>query len=223
MNTRVNLLAVGFAIGIGGSVVLAQPETAMTYSIVWEKSQIAPGETNNGKVVCTIEPGLGTVVPWTTPPGKGQPGAIKSFASSIIDVVNVLNGKEGQLSWRIPATLNISGKPGMLNANGDIVQSCSGQVAPPTNPGPIIDNPIALLTVDWTASTQVSSPFDVQYSVKATSGKMFIDIGLPSGGWVGHNATKLVSGPSGGFTVIPAPGAASAIVLAGFVTLRRRR
>jgi hypothetical protein len=205
------------------TAALAQPDTTMTYSIVWEKSVIAPGETNKGKVVCTIEPGLGTVVPWTTPPGKGQPGTIMAFASSNFDITNVQNGLNGKFSYLgEPPALNSSGACS-VDPQGNIINVAVGQTGLPLNTQPVLDNPIVIFNLWWTAGGGPGSPYEVAYSPLVKAGKMFLDVGLPSGGWVGHSATTFLSLPGSTFTVIPAPSMVLALGGVGAIMLVPRR
>lgn len=209
-------------LAVAGLAAVAQAQdTTMTYSIVWDKASINPGETNTGKVVVEIKPGIGSTILWTTAPGKGQAGILKAFASSIFDTLSVLNGNQGTLAWTVPAALGVAGIPGTSNGAGGITGTNAGQVAPPLNPTPVLDNPITVLNISWTGNAGFSG--DVNYGIKSSSGKMFLDIS--TGGnpiWVGHNATSRVDG-QGGFTVVPAPASMALLGLGGLVAARRRR
>jgi PEP-CTERM motif len=216
MKTR--LLAV---LAVAGAAAVANAQdTTMTYTIVWDNAQINNGGTNTGAVFATITPGIGSTVKWTTSPGKGQNGTIQSFASSVFGAQNLLNGLNGTLKWTVPAALNLAGIPGALNAAGDLVGTNAGQVGKTLNPNPIIDNPIKILDISWTDTT--GGNFLVNYGATSASGKMFLDIGLANGNWVGHNATKLAFG-QGGFAVVPAPASMALLGLGGLVAARRRR
>jgi MYXO-CTERM domain-containing protein len=209
-------------LAVAGLAAIANAQdTSISYSIVWDKASINPGETNTGKVIATVTPGFGATIKWTTPPGKGQNGILKAFASSIFDTVNLLNGEQGTLAWTVPTALNLANIQGNLNGGG-IVGTNAGQVAPPINPNPNVDNPITILNLTWTGNAGFSG--NVSYNVKATSGKMFLDISTtPTPTWVGHNATKLESAAAGNFTVVPAPASMALLGLGGLVAARRRR
>lgn len=200
-----------------GTTAIAQDVT-IKYSIKWDKAIIlSNGDSNTAGVYAEIVPGLGTSVPWTTLPGKGQPGTIKAFASSVFDILAIQGGNAGTLQWTIPTALNLANIPGSPNGQGGITGANAGQVGVPLNPNPVLDNPVKIMDLKWTHN---GNPFTtIEFQAKATSGKVFLDVGLAS--WVGHNAKFLVEG-NGGFS-IPSPSAWAVLGLAGVMTSRRRR
>ena len=207
-------------LAVAGLAAIAQAQdTTISYSIVWDNAVIAPGGTNTGKVVAEIKPGIGSTIAWTTSPGKGQPGILKAFASTIFDTLNLLNGQNGTLSWTVPAALNVANLKGDPDGSGGIKGTNSGQVGLPINPTPLTDNPITILNLSWTGNAGWMG--DVNFGLKTSSGKMFLDIGTTSPIWVGHNATIRVDG-QGGFSV-PAPASMALLGLGGLVAARRRR
>jgi hypothetical protein len=175
-------------------------------------------------VYATISPGQGTVVPWTTPPGKGQPGVIKGFASSIFDFLNTLNGTEGTLKWTVPHSLDLVNLPGTPDGNGGIKGTTAGQVTPGGIGGGYFnyDNPIKILDLQWQDTGEMFNGF-VEYTTKVSSSKVFLDIGTTNPLWVVHNATKIVNGVGMFGVSIPSPASVMLLGLAALVTPRRRQ
>jgi MYXO-CTERM domain-containing protein len=197
-------------------------DVTVTYTVKWDNELIVGGGTNTGAIYATISPGIGETVKWTTPPGKGQPGVIKAFASSIFDLLNTLNGNEGTLTWTVPASLNLANLPGTPDGNGGIAGVNVAQVRG-LNPNPNVDNPIKIFDLQWQDTGEMFNGF-VEYTTKVSSSKIFLDIGTVGNEiWVGHNATFILNG-SGSFGVsIPTPAGMSMLGLAGLVAMRRRR
>lgn len=205
-------------------MTFAQPVETLTFSIEWDKAVIAPGETNSGKVVATIGPELGTVTQWNSSPGTGQPGVLKALASLGLDFKNLSNGTNGSLSWKVnPDWWPGSGIPPTPDGQGGIAGIQFGQISPPLEPFPNLSAVIDVVTVKWTAavSPMPAMPYEVMYGTKALWAKVFLDIGLPSGQWVGENAVKIDG--QGGFTVIPSPSVFAFGVFALGVFVQRRR
>lgn len=219
MKTKACVALVGVAAGLFAGLALGQ-DTTMSYSITWDKPTIENGQTNTGAVWVTIAPGIGSSVQWTTPPGKGQPGTIEAFASSVFDTMNLLNGSNGQLSWTVPTEFNVAGLPGTPDGNGGISGTSAGQLSGGggINPNPNVSNPVKLLNLQWKA--EAAGAYDVNYGLKSLTGKMFLNIGISN--WVGHNATFRVDG-QGGFSVIPVPSAAAAFGFGVLILGRRTR
>lgn len=203
----------------------AQQTVTLTYSVAWDKSQIAPGEANQGAIVCTIEPALGSTIAWTTPPGTGQLGTLQAFASSIFSLMNAGNGLKGNVSYAVPTSLNLSQGPGKNpDEFGNIKGLQAGQFGPPVNPIPVYDNPIVICNIEWKAFAAASEPYEVAYFASSTSGKVYLDVGLPSGTWVAQKGTLQSAAPSG-FIVTPGPGSVSTLLLGlgvGAARVRRR-
>jgi len=211
---------------VAGSLAMATQalaqEVTITYSIKWElQDPVFPGVPNKGEVWATISPEMGTVVPWTTPPGKGQPGKLVAFASSIFDTINVSNSLMGTLQWTVPAAFSVGGIIGVPDGNGGIKGTNSGQVGMPPNPNPILDNPIKLLDLTWTGVVPGNGEI-IEFAVSAKSAKVFLDIGTTSPIWVGHNA-KIVNGGGSFYYGTPAPSAAVVAGIALAFAARRRR
>jgi len=202
---------------LAASGVLAQDVT-ITYSILWDKATVLPGDSVTAGIYAKIDPGIGTSVPWTTFPGKGQPGTIKYFYYSIFDIINVQNGQLGTLSWTVPAALNVANIPGVPDGKGGITGTYSGQTGS-LSPNPVLDNPIKILDLKFTAGPSVQ-PSEVIFEVAPTIGKVWLNIGIPN--YVGHSAQFLI-GSKGGFTLLPAPSAALTLGAAALVASRRRR
>lgn len=149
--------------------------------------------------------------------GEGQQGTIWYFSNAIFDTLNLLNGSNGTLAWTVPEALNVAGLPGTANGRG-ILDTWAGQPGGPLNPNPIKDNPIKVMVLEWTDVTGGS--YKVDYAISPKKGKMFLNIGIANP--VGHDATFLV-GTAGGFSVVPAPAAASLMALGLIAACRRRR
>ncbi len=217
---RGNLVAAVVAASAGGVGVVgsagAQLTPTFTYTIEWENAPL-PGVAAKGGVYVMCEE-IGKDIQWFTPPGTGQWGEAKAFASTIYSVVNVQNATTGTLSWTVPAEFSISQKPGDGDGNGGISSIHGGQFGPPLNTNPVVDNKVKVLTLEW-MTTDFSTYRFVEWTTKATSGKVYLDVGLSA--WVGQNVIK-VDG-SGGFWVVPAPGGLALMGLAGVAAMRRRR
>jgi len=202
------------------SIVNAQ-DVSMTFSVVWDKPAINPGETNTGAVYAEIAPGIGSVVPWNTPPGKGQPGVIKRFATSIFDLLNLSNGQAGTLQWTVPVMLNIANIQGTPDGNGGVAGINVGNVGAIILPFPgLDDNPIKILDIAWTHDLTVPAS-EVTYSVKPASAKVFLDIGNGFPTLVGHNAKQTFVVP--GTFQIPTASSASVVAMTLLLAFRRRR
>ncbi len=214
------ILLTGLAVVGHASPTARAQDTTITFSIKWEKATIGQGETNTGGVWAEITPGIGSVIKWTTPPGKGQEGKILAFASSVFDTMNLLNGTKGTLQWTVPQAWNIASLPGVHDGQGGIAGSNAGQTGGGgLNPSPVLDNPVQILSLKWTEQTGGS--YDVNYGVKSLAGGMYLGIGLiPM--WVPHKATFRVDGQDG-FSVIPTPGAVTVVAFGLAAAMRRRR
>jgi hypothetical protein len=195
----------------------AQPLEQLTFSVVWDKAVIAHGETNTGKVMATIGPGIGTITAWNTLPGKGQTGIIEAFASAIFHFKGMENGLNGTFSWTIPVEFNFSSLPGVPWPTGGAMGVNAGQFGPPTYPNPNVKQTVTILEFAW-HEVAGGGPYNVLFEAEATSAKVYLDVGLNS--WVGENAVKLNG--EGGFSVIPAASTAWPVV-AGLAVLARRR
>ncbi len=195
---------------------LGQLTPTFTYTIEWENAPL-PGVAAKGAVYSNCEE-IGKEIQWLTPPGTGQWGTAKAFASSVFSIVNVQNATTGWISWTVPAEFQASGKTGQSDGNGGIVGVNAGQISPPMNPNPVVAKKVKVLDLSWT-TTDFSTMRFVEWTTKATSGKVYLDVGLA--GWVGQNVIK-VDG-SGGFWVVPAPSGMALMGLAGVAATRRRR
>lgn len=200
------------------TIAHTQPIESLTFSVVWDKSVIAPGETNTGAVRATIWPEIGTVTAWNTYPGTGQLGKLLGFAKAKLDLHNLANALEGTLAWSIAKPLAL-GSLGVPDGNGGISGASMWQHWQ-TLPSPNFDQSLDLLELTWTHTGSASTPFEVKFEVESFIAKVYLDVGLSV--WIDENAVKLDG--QGGFSVIPAPSplwASGPIALA--VTNRRRR
>ena len=194
---------------------LGQLTPTFTYTIEWENTPL-PGVAAKGAVYSNCEE-IGKEIQWFTPPGTGQWGTAKAFASTIFNLVNVQNAATGSLNWTLPPEFNTN-SPGNSDGNGGIKGVNAGQVGFPGNPNPIVTKKLKILYLSWT-TTDFSTMRFVEWTTQATSGKVFLDVGLAA--WVGQNVIK-VDG-SGGFWVVPAPSGLALVGLAGVAAARRRR
>jgi hypothetical protein len=213
---KIRALAVLAVAGLA-TVSNAQPIEALSYSVEWDFASINNGGTNTGGVYATITPDIGTQTAWNTVPGKGQAGILKAFASSIIALVNNLNGLNGNIAWTVPADMNLANIPGVPDGLGGITNSQSGQFGPPTNPTPNLKQKVLILALSWTDTA--GGNYSVDYGVKSSSGKVWLDVGLAA--WVGENAVR--TDGKGGFNVVPAPASLALLGLGGLIAGRRRR
>ncbi len=197
-------------------------DVTITYSVKWDFQVIQGGGTNTGAIYATIDPGLGSTIKWTTPPGKGQPGILKAFASGIFDLMNTLNGTEGTLSWTIPTTWNIAQQPGTPDGNGGFKGGNVGQIGFPLNPTPNMENPVKLADLKWVDTGDAFNGL-IEYTTKVASSKVYLDIGTTNPIWVGHNATNIVNGVGMFGVSVPTPAACSVIGAGALVASRRRR
>lgn len=203
-----------------GLVARAQyPIETITYSIEWEKAEIAPGETNTATVWATITPDIGTLCLWNPGGGgTGQAGILKSFASTIFDFVSVTNGDKGTITDAF-VHKEFAITPDSITPIGTTgVKAKAGQFGFPTNPNPNVSQSVAVLSFTWKAG-DAGEAYDVLYATKSISAKVYLDVGLAV--WVGENAFKVDD--QGGFTVTPAPSAISLVVPLLWVVGNRRR
>lgn len=197
----------------------AQPIESITYSVEWDGATVLPGGSNTGAVYATITPSIGSTTQWNTPPGTGQSGILKSFASSIINLVNTKGSNiDAVLTWTVPTEFNIANKPGTSDGNNGILASQSGQFGLPSNPSPNTAQKVKILDLKWTLiSAMTIQP--VEYTTQAVSSKVYLDVGLAA--WVGENAVKIDG--VGAFSAIPSPGALPALMVMGLAARRHRR
>ncbi len=203
-------------LAIVGLASAAQAQETLTYVIEWANASISQG-SNTGAVYAILDPVVGTKTTWNTPPGTGQAGTIMAFASSIFNTTGVQNATKGTLAWTVPTDVNAANKKGTDDGAGGITGTNAGQFGPPVNTNPNVGNKVKLLDLTWTITT--AGNYTVEYAIKSTSGKVFLDVGLAS--WVGENATRTDKGAS--FNVTPAPASLALLGLGGLVAGRRRR
>ncbi len=213
--TTQRVFMAGLAVSLA-SAASGQLTAKLTYTIEWNSGP-QPGVAAKGAVYATIDPEIGKEIQWFTPPGTGQLGTLKAFASSIFNFVNVENGETGTLSWTVPASFNIANKPGTPDGSGGILGVNAGQFGPPVNTNPVVTNKVKLLDLEWLTTDFTMRA--VEFKTNATSGKVYLDIGLTA--WVGQNA-ELVNG-SGGFFIFPSPSGGVVLGVGMLAMVRRRR
>jgi hypothetical protein len=222
-STRTLMLVSGIALALAAGAAHAQsgPTPEITFTIEWQGEVVSPSSpTIKGFVYADLYPDPGTIIYIQGPlPGKGQNGEVKTFASSILDLLNLQNGLTGTLNWTVPPEFGIAGLPGTPDGNGGITGSTAGQFGPPINPNPVITGKAKVLELTWTTSDFTFR--NVLFGTNAKSGKVFADVGLPNGAWIGASATILNG--QGGFSVIPAPGLLATLCAGVFLAARRRR
>jgi hypothetical protein len=194
----------------------ANGREAVSFTIKWDKAVVAPGEVQTGSVWAEFAPGVGELAIWNTP-GGGESAIVAAFASSQGNLLNILNGATGALTWTVPEALNIAMKPGTADGQGGIKGSSAGQFGPPANPDPITDNPIRILDLAW--ATDNGTPRPIAYRFDALATKIFLDV--PSFQWT-PDPWIPVDSPDTAFEVIPGPGAIAGLGLAALVRRRRR-
>lgn len=202
------------------SLALAQPLETLTLTIAWDKPVIAPGEANSGAIYATASPEIGSTTAWNTPPGMGQPGMVKAFASTIFDFTSLQNGAKGTLAWTRNPEFAISLVDPKPDGAGGFTSANLGQFGLPVNPSPNVNGTVKLVDLQWIAASKVPpEPLAVVYQTKAATAKIFLEVGLTA--WVGESAIKIDG--QGGFTVIPAPTATAIALPALLLATRRRR
>jgi hypothetical protein len=197
----------------------AQAIESITYTIEWANGLVPVGGSNTGAVYATITPSIGSMTQWNTPPGNGESGILKAFASSIINLVNTKGSDiDAVLTWTVPAEFNLANIPGTSDGNNGILGSQSGQFGPPANSSPNTSQKVKVLDLKWTLlSAMTIEP--VEYTTQALSSKVFLDVGLAA--WVGENAAKIDT--AGGFSALPSPAALPALLVMGLAVRWRRR
>jgi hypothetical protein len=220
MNAKCSVVVA--AAGLFGAIAHASAqEVTITYSIKWElQDPVFPGVPNKGEVWATISPAFGTKVLWWLP-GNLEYGSLAAFASSVFDIVNVSNATMGSLSWTVPEALNYAGISGEPDGNGGIKGTHSGQLGKTINPNPSLDNPIKILDLEWTGLVPGNGE-TIAFATKASSAKVFLDLGLPSGNWA-WDIAKIVNGGGSFYYGTPAPSAAAVAGIALAFAARRRR
>ncbi len=220
MNTkRLLLMVAAGSLGMLGHA--SAQEVTITYSIKWElQDPVFPGVPNKGEVWATISPEMGTVIPWTTAPGKGQPGKLLAFSSSVFDTLNVSNGQMGTLKWTVPPEFNLAGIPGVPDGNGGIQGTTSKQtVGLPPNPN--LDQSVKILDLVWTGVVPGNGEL-IDYQISAASANVYLDIGQVGPVYVIHKA-KFINGGGSFYYGTPAPGTLAIGGLALALVSRRRR
>ncbi len=210
---------VGAILVVAGAAHGQYPKAEIAFTIEWERTVIAPGESNAATVRATLWPDIGATVTWhRSGTGTGVPGTLKSFANAIFSLKNVSNGLSGEIvNAKVPDEFVNSPNPITPDGNGGLnVQA--GQQQFPFNPNPNVGQSVVVLTFEWLAKG-AGQWYDVMYAIKSTSGKVFLDVGLTP--WVGENATRFDG--QGGFTVTPAPPATLLLALGAVVCTHRRR
>lgn len=215
MSLRVLSAAAGVCAALAG-VAMGQPIETMTYDVVWDLPQIAPGQTNTGHVMATISPDIGSKVAWNTPPGTGQAGTLMAIAGTFFDLLGAGMAGQGTLEWTVPSDLNTFNTPGVAGPNGGIVGVKTGQTCC-VNPYPNTKQIVTLLDLAWTAP--MDGPLgQVEYATSVSLGKVYIHVGLAA--WVAENC--VLNNGNGGFLVVPGPGGLVVLGLA-LCGVRRRR
>lgn len=179
-------------------------------TLEFERAVVHPGEVQRLAVSASFKPGVGAVVPWSTPPGTGQPAWVAGFSHAMLDVLNAGNGETGTYSG-LAVNLSALGSAGVSAGGG--VQGITAFQGPPLN----ASNPIRLWTAVWTPhdyeprtvvlTTHPTSPAGIFLQVIGGSGLPVLDEWTA----IGVNAS---------FQVVPAPGAP---VVLGALALARRR
>ena len=164
MRLRVLSAAAGVCAALA-SVAVAQPIETIDFTVVWDKPEIGPGETNTGHVIATIGPKIGSIVAWNTPPGTGQAGKLLCFQSSTLDFVNVQNGLSGTIAWTVPSPLFNLGKLGSPDGNGGITGSKTYQNYF-SEPSPNFGQWLSVLDLEWTANGGGGAAYEVIYETK---------------------------------------------------------
>ncbi len=220
ISVAASCLALCVALALPGR---AQSVETLTLTLKWAKSTIQFGESNTAKVHATLGPDIGSGTKWNTPPGTGQPAVLKAFASTILNLPNLQNGQKGSLDWTLNSEFSggVVPNPPKPDGNGGLTDFNLGQFGPPTNPTPNTDQSVWLFEITWTADQGATAPFMVEYATELLSAKVYLDIGLPSGVWVGENAVKIDA--KGGFMVIPSPSTLSACMLIVLAVTKRGR
>ncbi len=223
MNPSRTLRIVASAALIAGAApfAFAQPVESLSLTIEWAKPTILFGESNTAKVHATLGPDIGSGTKWNTPPGTGQPGVLKAFASTILDLPNLQNGQKGTLAWKMNPEFwegVVEPIPPKPDGNGGLKDFNLGQFGPPLNPTPNTNQSVWLFDLTWTADQGATAPFMVEYATKLVTAKVYLDVGLSN--WVGENAAKIDG--QGGFIVIPAPSILAMAALPAMCLLQRR-
>jgi hypothetical protein len=125
----------------------AQPVETLTLSIVWEKPLIQFGETNTGKIYATLGPEICTLTAWNSPPGSGQLGVLKAFATTIFDFKNVQNATKGSLWWTFNPEFELQSSWATSDGEGGFAGASPGQIGAKINPDPNIDQAVWLIPV----------------------------------------------------------------------------
>ncbi len=215
---RLHHAAASIAVIAGiASFARAQPLETLTLTIEWDKPTIGHGETNAGKLLATVGPEIGSVTAWNSAPGTGQAATLKAFGAAIFNFMGMENGLNGKFEWTIPTEFD-PGSPGEPWPTGGAKGVNTGQVGPPTNPSPNVNQTVTLLKFKWTESAG-DGPYNVLFQTQLTAAKVPLDVGLPN--WVAENAVKIDG--QGGFTVIPTPAIGAIGIPMLFAIVRRRR
>jgi hypothetical protein len=189
----------------------ARGQKTVTLRIEYEHAVLQPGQSQTVRVWAFYEPGYGSLVPWTTPPGSGQLGFVSGLNDASLSVLSIANGETGAYS-NLQINLHPLGSVGTPVAGG--VQGIFvGQFEPI-----LVSNPIWIWSATWTPFDY--SPRSVTLATQATKPVgMFLQIGLgfPSRDeWMPIDTER-------SFQVVPAPGIIPLLAVVGLLAVRRRR
>ncbi|MFM9997025.1 MAG: hypothetical protein ACKVU4_14635 [Phycisphaerales bacterium] len=223
-----------YARAIGVATVLAAAgaawaqETAQLF-IQLEPAVIVPGQSATVRVFAQYSPVVGSPAIWNTLGGTGQLGTVAGFALAVFHVLgNPTLGVSG--SWS-----NITAGPGSpppfpgggtISGNNVLNNSWGTGFGPPLVPA-FTTNPVLLVTATWTAAA-TSGPGMLGLTTDVLQGSpahpnsvhLWLQGGMISSPFAVEDAWPCADGQAV-ITVIPAPGAAMA-VLAGAWSIARR-
>ncbi len=192
----------------------ARAQETMTFHVVYDSAVIGPGQVQGVSVWATLNPGIGQLATWNTPPGTGQLLVVSSFADARFDLRNVAGGETGTFSGLSvnPAFGTQSGNPGTPDGLGNVLGIYAVQF------GPVYSaNPSLLWNATWAPNTY--EPRTVTFdTMTLVPPRVWLELNL------GHALDEwvAVNVPSS-FEVVPAPATFGLLALAGLRCARRRR
>lgn len=195
------------------SAPAALAQETVTFSFEFDHAVLQPGQSQGVRVFAHFEPGVGAYVPWNTNGGTGQLGQVRGFASAEFDILNQLNANTGTYSNMFINPL-LFGWPGAVQPSGSVAGIDAFQFVGIMTQA----NPILLWAATWTPTF-----YDPRTVTLATQCTALPAIALDIGSTFPEPDNWTPIDGEGSFHVVPAPGAAALMGLAGFFLRHRPR
>lgn len=214
-------------LGVLAATGFAVAQESATMMIQISQATLNPGESTNVSVWASYTPGVGGAAVWNTLGGTGQPGSVLGFSAALFHLVgSPAGGVIG--SWSNlqlgPGATNLGTSAGTIGGFSVNTVMWGTGFGPPIAPAGTA-NPILLWSGTFTAALNTGMG-TVGLGTNVFGGapapnkvRVWLDVGAPV---AAEDAWDVQNG-NGTISIIPAPGAAALLALAGMAGLRRRR